>query len=411
MLNRVLIVDDEPYIVDCMADLLTQQEQMEIDVCKARSAEEALYWLERLRVDLLLADIEMPDMSGIQLVQKARNRWPALHDIFLTAYENFQYAYEAMRLGVDGYILKLEEDEYIVSTVCQVLRHINEKLQQDARAYQHSASDTNENDTCFFRQASVSPVDWKSLYLRGFSQDTTPKALVMGRMSFSENWPQLAALIRHYIAENMRAWLCERDGELCWWLFQPQANDAYDLEQWLKGMLEALQEACCPSASLGACFVLGIPDASLSNLSEMSKQGAELLLRRDVNTIPFLYSLTDGRLPQPEQGMIQQIQTYVTQNLTGDLSLHRLSSITNYNPNYISRFFHECCGETLNHYIARVRLEAIRQHMMDASLPFTQIAKLTGFESRTYFNRFVKRMTGLPPQKYRESLEDSEKSK
>lgn len=409
MLNRVLIVDDEPYIVDCMADLLTQQELMEIDVCKARSAEEALYWLERLRVDLLLADIEMPDMSGIQLVQKARNRWPALHTIFLTAYENFQYAYEAMRMGVDGYILKLEEDEYIVSKVCQALQHINEKLQQDAQEYRCSDSNTNENDTCFFRQDSVSPEDWEYLCRRGFSHDSTPKALVMGRLSISENWSQLAALVRHYIAENMRAWLCARDGELCWWLFQPQSGDAYDVEQWLKGMLETIQEVCRPSANLDACFVLGIPDASLNSLSEMSKQGEELLLRRDVNTIPFVYSLTDDYLPQTEQSMIRQIQTYVTNNLTGDLSLHCLSSITNYNPNYISRFFHECCGETLNHYIARVRLEAIRQHMMDASLSFTQIAELTGFRSRTYFNRFVKRMTGLPPQKYRDFLKEPDK--
>lgn len=408
MLNRVLIVDDEPYIVDCIANLLMEQDEMEIDVCKAYSAEKALYWLERLRVDLLLTDIEMPDMSGIQLVQKAKERWHGIHCIFLTAYDNFQYVYEAMRLEADGYILKLEDDNYILSKVCQTLRKINEELQQEVMLYQRSASVMEENETCIFRRNSSAQADWKSLCSRGFSQGTNPKALVMCQLSDSEKWPQLAALMRHYIAENMHAWLCERDGKLSWWLFQPESGDAYDLEQWLKGILESLQEACIAASSLESSFAVGILDDSLGNLPEMSALGMKLLDHCDVSTMPFVSSITDGSLPLPDQGMIQQIKDYVAKNLAGDLSLQQLSCMTNYNPYYISRRFHECTGETLNQYISRIRLEAIRKYITDTSLPFAQITKLTGFESRTYFNRFVKRMTGLSPQEYRAALKESD---
>ena len=79
----------------------------------------------------------------------------------------------------------------------------------------------------------------------------------------------------------------------------------------------------------------------------------------------------------------------------------QLAQITGYNASYLSRMFSTEAHEPLVRYIARKRMELIRRLMLDPSLTLEDIMVMTHFNSRSYFNSFIKKETGLSPKKYR----------
>lgn len=95
---RLLIVDDEPYIVDGLQALVEQWDlPEELDVRCAYSADEALEAADLAKIDVCLTDIRMPGMDGIRLQGEMLRRWPQCKVIFLTGYDDFEYAQSAIR--------------------------------------------------------------------------------------------------------------------------------------------------------------------------------------------------------------------------------------------------------------------------------------------------------------------------
>ena len=114
---RLLIVDDEPFIADSIYEVISGINNPELDVYKAYSGREALEWMERARFDIVMTDIRMPDISGLQLMERIRESWPECRAIFLTGYNEFDYVYKAIQYKDTSYLLKTEGFEKIIETV------------------------------------------------------------------------------------------------------------------------------------------------------------------------------------------------------------------------------------------------------------------------------------------------------
>lgn len=114
---RLLIVDDLPIIVDGLLELFEQTAHLELDVMKAYSGEEALEVLQNHRIDIVISDIKMPGLEGIELLREIKSQWPSCKVIFLTGYNEFHYARSAITYGGFEYILKVESDEKIIESV------------------------------------------------------------------------------------------------------------------------------------------------------------------------------------------------------------------------------------------------------------------------------------------------------
>ncbi len=124
MRYRLLIVDDEQFILDWLVGLFLIQQNDYISVLSARSAEEALDLMGKFRIDIVLSDIMMTGMNGMELCQKARMQWPDCKFIFLTAHDRFEYAYNAFGYGVVDYVLKTEKDDRIIAAVQKAIASI-----------------------------------------------------------------------------------------------------------------------------------------------------------------------------------------------------------------------------------------------------------------------------------------------
>jgi two-component system response regulator YesN len=128
---RLLIVDDEAEIVDWLHDAFMEQDLVELEVYKAYHAKEALNLLDRYKFDVVLTDIRMPDITGIQLMEIIKANWPRCIVIFLSGYQEFDYVYTAIQNQGVRYLLKTENDQKIIGTVVDAIREIESGLNME----------------------------------------------------------------------------------------------------------------------------------------------------------------------------------------------------------------------------------------------------------------------------------------
>lgn len=122
-----MIVDDEHNIVNWLSYLFETAEDLDLEIIMEYKASDALACLQTTKVDVLLTDIQMPEINGIQLATKTQELWPSTRIIFLTGYSDFNSIYQATRLKNIQYLLKSEDDELILKTVRKCLREIEEE--------------------------------------------------------------------------------------------------------------------------------------------------------------------------------------------------------------------------------------------------------------------------------------------
>lgn len=126
---KVMIVDDEEIIVQGVLKHLSRLEGPDITAVGACSGEEALATMELFRPNLLITDIHMPSMSGLDLIQQVRSRNLCARCIVLTAYEEFEYARRALEMGVLGYMVKPIDWDELDSRLRQLTQETIGQLQ------------------------------------------------------------------------------------------------------------------------------------------------------------------------------------------------------------------------------------------------------------------------------------------
>lgn len=118
---RVLIVDDEISVLDVLERIIPWEEYGLELAGRALGGAEALERMAAEPVHVLITDIRMPGMTGLELIREARRRHAGLRTVILTAYDEFAYVHEAIRIGVENYLLKpvnrMELSETLLKTI------------------------------------------------------------------------------------------------------------------------------------------------------------------------------------------------------------------------------------------------------------------------------------------------------
>jgi DNA-binding NarL/FixJ family response regulator len=102
---RVLVVDDHPILRQGLAAIFANEPDLEL-VAEAANGVEALEQFRKLRPDITLLDIQMPEMNGVDCIKALRSEFPDARVIVLTTYEGDVLAQRALKAGARGYILK-----------------------------------------------------------------------------------------------------------------------------------------------------------------------------------------------------------------------------------------------------------------------------------------------------------------
>lgn len=124
-MQRMMIVDDEPVILDGLYEFFMKAELADLEIIKVHSADHAIDWLNAVKIDIVLSDICMPGMDGMELIKEIVDRWPRCKVILLTGHDEFNYAHQAIRNPVVvDYLLKTEGMDKIRSAVTRALERI-----------------------------------------------------------------------------------------------------------------------------------------------------------------------------------------------------------------------------------------------------------------------------------------------
>ena len=118
--GRVLVIDDEDIVrTSCSRTLVPEGYETEL----SRNGVDGLEILEKGGVDLVLTDLKMPDMDGIEVLRNIKNRWPEVEVIIVTGYQTVDTAVKAIKLGAFDYIEKPFTPDVLVAAVEKAFEH------------------------------------------------------------------------------------------------------------------------------------------------------------------------------------------------------------------------------------------------------------------------------------------------
>lgn len=280
---RLLIVDDEPIIVEGLSEVIGQTDYP-LEVYQAYDGEEALDIARKLRMDIVLTDIQMPEMNGIELQREVMRLWPRCKVIFLTGYNDFEYVQSSIRGGAVDYVLKTEGDEPILAAVAKAVRIISEevtydRLVENARAQLELALPTLRKDymAALLQGEPSSPASREAHFDElgiPLSADR-PVLAVVGRI---DKWRDDMAgsdkplyhfsvnnIFEEFFSNDFRLLHLTGDYDRLIWLLQPNdgkfaspagRGETDGLHAYMLGMLESVQTACKQYLKLVCSFVV-----------------------------------------------------------------------------------------------------------------------------------------------------------
>jgi DNA-binding NarL/FixJ family response regulator len=156
--RRVAIVEDDSGLRQQLENILKLAEQATC-VASFCSAEEALEGIDEAQPDVVLMDINLPGMSGIECVPHVRKRLPEAHVIMLTVYEDSDRIFAALQAGADGYLVKSSPADTLLEAIEDVYKggspmssHIARKV---VRQFQQTEPESTEADKLALRERQV----------------------------------------------------------------------------------------------------------------------------------------------------------------------------------------------------------------------------------------------------------------
>lgn len=293
---RLLIVDDEAIITDGLYEIISRVDELQLDIYKTYSSLDALELIQKNRFDIVLTDIQMPGLNGLELAEQLRRTWPKCRIVFLTGYHDFDYVYQAIQHERVSYLLKTEGYDKIIETIKFALedtaQHVkSEEMEQFVIEQQSRLRHTSRHQ--FFTDLLKERIPYQEVSDLLFEELQIPLQaneeilLLLGKfkrnktLGFSER-SQLDYKIE---------WLADfyfRDFKLkhavvigessIIWMIQPSFDEGDREQQWqslkasLQGHLDQLQEAFMSEIEVEISFVLDHRRVAWSNLAERYEQ-------------------------------------------------------------------------------------------------------------------------------------------
>lgn len=399
--RKVLIVEDEVLVREGLKSVIGWDKLgMEV-VGDAANGRQALEIYERERPDIVLTDIRMPVMDGLELIAKIREEDKKTGIVILTCYEEFGYLQEALRMGVSDYILKLKmKPAEIEAAMAKVKKKLDEDEENGAGpdgAEEFRLQKEEElKRYIFYHQVSIgffrSRMERLSLAVK--EKDMVLLRVVIQRYEKArlKIMDDRGMLIR-FVILNTTEEIMEKygggetiqEGPDCFLLFMNVVNDPKDEDSWMEKMQKEISHVL--SNFMGVRAVWGVSGV-FQSFTELPDKYQECCQK-----------MQDERVDLSVE--IYEAVRYIEGNLTQRLTLNQVASSINLSPNYLSSLFKKELGVGFVDYITEKRVERAKELLENTGLKTYEVAQQAGFVDESYFSKTFKRLTGKRPSAFR----------
>lgn len=358
---KIMIVDDEPVACQGIKDCI-KWEQYNIDVVGiAANGLEAYLMLQELNPNIVITDVKMPIMDGIELVKRINGEAPYIKTIIISGYSEFEYAKKAIAFGVEGYLLKPVDENELIRLICT----ISEKLDMERKKRFEKNFDyvLLKQDIKFINTYKK----LESQILDGF------KKLDMGEV--------ITAVEEVYD------------------LFIKKENEYFYKEVCLRQFASIrmiMSEWCQGDELLDMELMIDVEIYKLgSNLEVYHWQ-----LRKIKEYINMIKVIKGHRFTKA----INKIESYVKENIDKNITLRDAASLVFLSPQYLSKVFMQEKGRTFIEWLNSCRIEKAKTQLLLGGETVANVAGQVGFNDYKYFGTVFKKYTGMTPSEYKKSV-------
>ncbi|RUS45588.1 response regulator [Cohnella sp. AR92] len=433
----ILLVDDEPLICRGLSSLLQSSGLNIGTILTAGNGQEALDYLRMEDVDLIVTDIQMGTMNGIELMHQAKIMKPWVETIVISAHETFQYAQTAMRLGAKDYLIKPLNNEQFLDTVRNVL------LQMEKPEKQSDELLSNLRANFQMELPNERKGEWLNRLVRGEPQEANRLAeelrsgfgvsiagpyfavfrikLELGGVGVKD-WGLLRYAALNIVNELMsqewqhQAFYSGAD-ELC--LLIEWSEQAYNesnmnkidqLEYIGRSLHFHIEKYLQRQVFVGISQIL----KEIAFIPTLGLQAARALRWREEHPDHHVFYYGDYKWGSREDssteeeglaqsnGIVEQAKKYIDENyMKKGITLNEVAHHNHVSPNYLSYLFKKYMNANLWEYVIRLRMEESKRLLETTDLRRYEIADRVGYESPEHFSKIFKKYYGISPSDWK----------
>jgi len=400
---NVLIADDEPIIREGIRNAVNWEALGLRLAAEAEDGEEALEAAVRHDVRIALVDINMPIVDGLELIRRLRKRLPECRAVIITGHDEFAYAQEAIRLGVEDYILKPADPEELNRLLGRIRDELETSMRE--RAYLDMASRQIEKHMPLLRER----------FCREWAEGALSAEEIRERLRFlqlPETPPAWVLLVRWTEPPDDGRGMRESDRQLYAFAVENIASE------WLAPYPHVLFRDAA-ERTIGVVW-----DERADGVFPGIEMSIRDLLRLDVRLHAEPCAPCDGLTAVADayqrcrqaayreatlSPIVRRARQYMMDHYHEcDLTLEKMAENLKTSPSYLGRLIKQELGVTFVAYLTRLRVRKAAQLLHATDLPIHEIASRVGYETQHYFSTAFKKATGVSPLRYRKGAAPAE---
>ena len=429
---KVFFVDDEAAMRAGFRDSINWERSDFTLVGEAPDGEMALSLISETLPDILITDVKMPFMDGLELSWRVARTMPWVKIIILSGHDEFEYAQQAIKIGVSEYLLKPVTSETLFQALESAAREIKTERERrrtieglrkevsDARKFQTERTLSN----LVYGLSVEIPPGMEALN----SFAASPRFLT-ALMEVSPVVPDdLETVIKAEESlfeilssnENIKSFSEGAERVICVFAAGDDASleeDAYATAQAVKYEIER-RHACAVSVAIGSPAERVTLPKSFSHAKRAMRHMERLGRRMIVGFKDIEPSFREGE--KKEKGkeeekksahgtksskycdVIEKSTEYIREHFAeGNVSLNTVAEFVGLSPNHFSTVFSQETGETFIECLTRARLQKAGELLKTTSIRSSEIAYKVGYNDPHYFSYVFKKNVGLSPSEYR----------
>ena len=414
-LYTVIVADDEDELREAVCAMIPWRELGFCLVADASNGLDALQLVEKHEPDLLLTDIRMPFISGIELARQVREICPATNIAFLSGYDNFEYAKQAIRYNIISYMLKPLTMEGLAAE----LKIIRQKIDDQFAMFRQTAPKTGEQDRCaamlmpLVLDDYAEPAD--NFQAEAYAEqcgllrdlDYKPSYTVMVSTLFNEKGvncttPAFAASVNTLAAKYLRSVSFLASGKVISVLL----GNPWDFNDYLHILADELPQMASRVLHNRCRIGVSREVSSLTQLHGAYREAMEAMRQGDTaeSGAQFIGDIAPAVKGGPSLCK-RALETLDQHYMDADLSLVSLSGMLDVSPNHLSACIKKYAGETFINILIRKRMEAARELLVGSPLKIQEISQRCGYTDQHYFSYCFKKYCGESPNAMRRRLD------